>query len=66
MKLAPGNWEFFSNQVGLKTKDMDVTLSCDTVFGVLDAARKYMVEEIELIGLFIDFMAQPEEFTRIL
>lgn len=34
---------------GLKIKDMDVTLSCDTVFGVLDAARKYMVEEIDLI-----------------
>jgi len=28
--------------------DMDVTLSCDTVFGVLDAARKYMVEDLEL------------------
>ena len=24
--------------------DMDVTLSWDTIFGVLDAARKYMVE----------------------
>ena len=26
-------------------KDMDVSLSCDTIFGVLDAARKYMVED---------------------
>lgn len=24
---------------------MDVTLSSDTIFGVLDAARKYMVED---------------------
>lgn len=28
--------------------DMDVTLSSDTIFGVLDAARKYMVEDLEL------------------
>lgn len=28
--------------------DMDVTLSWDTIFGVLDAARKYMVEDLEL------------------
>ena len=27
------------------SKDMDVTLSWDTIFGVLDAARKYMVED---------------------
>lgn len=27
--------------------DMDVTLSWDTIFGVLDAARKYMVEAFE-------------------
>lgn len=48
-----------SNQVGLKTKDMDVTLSCDTVFGVLDAARKYMVEEIDLIDcLLISWLNQ--------
>ncbi|CAE7565352.1 BTBD3 [Symbiodinium pilosum] len=28
--------------------DMDVTLTWDTVFGILDAARKYMVEDLEL------------------
>lgn len=57
--LPTWNWEFFSNQVGLKTKDMDVTLSCDTVFGVLDAARKYMVEEIDLIDcLLISWLNQ--------
>jgi hypothetical protein len=27
------------------SKDMDVTLSWDTIFGVLDAARKYMLED---------------------
>ena len=58
-RYSQGNWEFFSNQVGLKTKDMDVTLSCDTVFGVLDAARKYMVEEIDLIDcLLISWLNQ--------
>lgn len=58
-RYAQGIWEFFSNQVGLKTKDMDVTLSCDTVFGVLDAARKYMVEEIDLIDcLLISWLNQ--------
>lgn len=49
----------FFESSGLKTKDMDVTLSCDTVFGVLDAARKYMVEEIDLIdGLLISWLNQ--------
>ena len=28
-----------------KWQDMDVTLTWDTVFGILDAARKYMVED---------------------
>lgn len=28
--------------------DMDVTLTYETVFGVIDAARKYMVEDLEL------------------
>lgn len=27
--------------------DVDVELSCENVFGVLDAARKYMVEDLE-------------------
>ena len=31
-----------------KHEDMDVTLTWDTVFGILDAARKYMVEDCVL------------------
>ena len=34
------------------TKDMDVTLSWDTIFGVLNAARKYMVEDAARAGVW--------------
>ena len=38
-----------------KLQDMDVTLTWDTVFGILDAARKYMVE---------DYRARLQTFHR--
>ncbi|CAJ1349765.1 unnamed protein product [Effrenium voratum] len=42
--IMPGPFQLLHRWV----YDMDVSLSCDTIFGVLDAARKYMVEDLEL------------------
>eukprot|EP00930_Biecheleria_cincta_P045382 TRINITY_DN31288_c0_g2_i1.p1 TRINITY_DN31288_c0_g2~~TRINITY_DN31288_c0_g2_i1.p1 ORF type:complete len:463 (-),score=93.72 TRINITY_DN31288_c0_g2_i1:60-1448(-) len=42
--IAPASFQ----QLHRWVYDMDVTLVSDTVFGVLDAARKYMVEDLEL------------------
>lgn len=42
--IAPASFQ----QLHRWVYDTDVTLACENVFGVLDAARKYMVEDLEL------------------
>eukprot|EP00747_Dinoflagellata_sp_TGD_P179492 gnl/TRDRNA2_/TRDRNA2_30371_c0_seq1.p1 gnl/TRDRNA2_/TRDRNA2_30371_c0~~gnl/TRDRNA2_/TRDRNA2_30371_c0_seq1.p1 ORF type:complete len:479 (+),score=93.36 gnl/TRDRNA2_/TRDRNA2_30371_c0_seq1:82-1518(+) len=42
--LQPASFE----QLHRWVYDVDVLLTCETVFGVLEAARKYMVEDLEL------------------